>query len=96
MNDIDTQRLISVLEEIRDNQRIQLERQAEALALQREQFALVQKQQERVERIQDRAEEIQAKSAQLVAGSRKVFAIVLPIIVVLVIYLSWILFRRWV
>lgn len=94
MTDIDIQRLISVLEEIRDNQRLQLERQAEALSLQREQFALVQKQHERAERIQDRAEAIQAKSAQLVAGSRKVFAVVLPIIIVLVIYLSWILFRR--
>ena len=49
MSDIDIQRLVAVLEEIRDNQRLQLERQAEALALQREQFALVQKQYERVD-----------------------------------------------
>lgn len=96
MTDIDIQRLVSVLEEIRDNQRLQLERQAEALSLQREQYALVQKQQERAERIQDRAEAIQAKSAQLVAGSRKVFAVVLPIIVLLIVYLSWLLFRRWI
>jgi len=96
MSEIDTQRLVSVLEEIRDNQRLQLERQAEALALQREQFALVQKQQERAERIQDRAEAIQAKSAQLVAGSRKVFTVVIPIIIALIVYLSWLLFRRWI
>jgi len=96
MSEIDTQRLASLLEEIRDNQRLQLEHQTEALALQREQFALVQKQQERAERIQDRAEEIQAKSAQLVAGSRKVFAVVIPIIIALIVYLSWLLFRRWI
>jgi hypothetical protein len=46
--------------------------------------------------MQDRAEAIQAKSAQLVAGSRKVFMVVLPIIIVLIVYLSWLLFRRWI
>jgi len=57
------QDLFRVLEEIRDNQKLQLERQAKALELQREQFSLVQKQYERAERLQDRAEQIQAKSA---------------------------------
>ena len=63
MNDPDIQRLIHVLEEIRDNQKLQIHQQAEAQAIS-------QKQSERAERIQDRAEHIQAKSAQLVAGSR--------------------------
>jgi uncharacterized membrane protein (DUF106 family) len=94
MSEHDMQRLLAVLEEIRDHQKIQLERQAEALALQREQFAIVQKQHERAERIQDRAEAIQAMSAKLVSGSRKVLAFVLPLIIVLVIYLTWLLFRR--
>ncbi len=93
MNDTDIQRLVTVIEEIRDNQKFQLERQAEALSLQREQFALVQKQYERAERLQDRAEEIQTKSAQLVSGARKALAIVIPIIIVLIIYLSWLIFR---
>ena len=112
MSDSDTQLLISALEEIRGNQRLQLEHQAEALSLQREQiaalyklheealtlrresFAIVLKQQERTERIQDRAEAIQAKGAQLVAGSRKVLAIVVPVIVALIIYISWLIFRH--
>jgi len=93
MNDNDIQQLVSVLEEIRNNQKLQLERQAEALSLQREQFALVQKQYERAERLQDRAEEIQTKGAQLVSGARKALAIVIPVIVVLIIYLSWLIFR---
>ncbi|MBI4006712.1 MAG: hypothetical protein HY356_08580 [Gammaproteobacteria bacterium] len=93
MNDNDIQRLVSVLEEIRDNQKLQLERQEEALSLQREQFAMVQKQYERAERLQDRAEEIQMKGAQLVSGARKALAIVLPIIIVLIVYLSWLIFR---
>lgn len=96
MNDNDLQRLASLLEDIRDNQRMQIERQAEALELQRRQFAMLEKQQERAERIQDRAEQIQAKSAQLVAGSRKALAVVLPVIIALIGYLTWLLFRRWV
>ncbi len=95
MSEQDLQRLLTVLGEIRDQQKLQLERQAEALALQREQFAMVQRQYERTERIQDRAEAIQNMSARLVSGSRKAVALILPVIVVLVIYLSWLLFRRY-
>ncbi|MGH8753315.1 MAG: hypothetical protein ACREUJ_05490 [Burkholderiales bacterium] len=90
------QDLLRVLEEIRDNQKLQLERQAKALELQREQFTLVQKQYERAERLQDRAEQIQAQSAQLVTGARKALVIILPVsiaIVVLIIYLIWKTFR---
>lgn len=92
MNDIDVQRLVGILEEIRDNQRLQIERQAEALSLQREQFAFIQKQNERTDRLQARAEAIQEKSAQLVAGSRKVVTIIIPIVIALIIYVSWLLF----
>lgn len=93
MNEQDARQLLRLLEEIRDNQTRQLERQAEALALQREQFALVQKQSERAERLQDRAEEIQLKSAQLVTGARKGMVVILPVIVALLAYLSWLIFR---
>ncbi len=93
MNDQDSQRLLRLLEEIRDNQRTQLERQAESLVLQRERFALIQKQAERAERLQDRAEELQVKGAQLVTGARKGMVVVLPIIVLLLAYLSWLILR---
>jgi predicted GTPase len=95
MNDADSAKALRLLEEIRDNLKLQMERQAEGLALQREQFALVQRQVERAERIQDRAEEIQAKSVQLVGGARKAAAILLPIIFILLGYLTWLLFRRF-
>jgi hypothetical protein len=94
MNDDDMKRLISVLEEIRDDQRVQLERQTEALALQREYFAIAKGRGERAERIQARAEALQETSARLVASSRKVMAVVLPIVFVLIAYVSWLLFRR--
>ena len=94
MSDDDVRQLVSVLGEIRDNQCAQIERQAEALALQREQFALMRQQFERAERLQDRAEAIQARSAQLVAAGRRAMAVILPILLALVLYLTWLLFRR--
>lgn len=86
-------RLHDLLEQIRDNQQLQIERQQEALALQREQFALFQKQVERTERIQDRAEQLQEKSAQIVGTARKSMSVVLPVLVLLIAYVSWLLFR---
>jgi uncharacterized membrane protein (DUF106 family) len=94
VNDQDTSPIIRVLEEIRDNQKLQLQQQAEVLMLQREQFAIAQKQTARTERIQDRAEQIQAKSAQLVSGSRKAMLVILPVILVLIAYVSWLMFSR--
>ena len=79
MNDQDAQRIIHLLEEIRDNQKVQLN--------------MVQKQHDRTERIQDRAEQIQAKSAQLVSGSRKAMMIILPVILVLITYVTWLFFH---
>jgi hypothetical protein len=93
MTDQESQQLDAILKEIRDNQKLQLDRQTEALTLQREQFALVQKQAERHERIQDRAENIQAKSAQIVAVARKTLFFLLPIVTLLIIYVSWLIFR---
>ena len=82
-----------LLEQIRDQQKLQLERQAESLALQREQFAMFQRQVERTEKLQDRAEEIQAKSGALVAGARRTFVVVLPILVALLVYVTWLILR---
>ena len=98
MSDDDTRKLLAVLEEIRDQQRLQLERQADALAMQREHGALFRAQSERAERLQDRAEALQARSTQLVTGSRKVIGVVLALILVLVIllvvYVGWMMLRR--
>ena len=41
MNEMDIQKLVIVLDAIRDNQKLQLDRQLEALTLQREQVAIV-------------------------------------------------------
>lgn len=93
MNDQESQELATILKDIRDHQKQQLDCQAEALKLQREQFKLIQKQAERHERIQDRAESIQEKGAQMVAVARKTLFFLLPVIVLLLIYVSWLIFR---
>ena len=91
--DEDAKRVIALLEELREGQKLQLERQLEALELQRRQFAAMQEQFARAERIQGKAELLQDRGARLVQGARKVFMVVVPIIVVLIVYVSWLLFR---
>ena len=98
MNDTDKlERIARVLEEIRNNQQTQLERQAEALALQKEQYQLVLKQQEKTAQIQARAEAIQDRSAQLINRVRRFVPLAMAAIVVIIIYLTWLLLRhaRW-
>jgi uncharacterized membrane protein (DUF106 family) len=82
----------TLLEEIRDNQKLQIQRQDEALELQRRQIALVERQFERSEKLQERAERLQEKSGQLMERGRKVFMIVIPVLFVLLVYVSWLLF----
>lgn len=93
MNDDDAKRIAAVLEDLREGQKLQLERQLEALELQRRQFELVQGQAARTERIQDKAEQLQDRGARLVQGSRKVALFLLPVILVLIVYVSWLIFR---
>ena len=79
-------RIESLLEAIRD-------KQAEALALQKEQLELVRRQLERAERIQDRAEELQSRGMGIMTTARRSLAIVLPVVILLIVYLSWLIFR---
>ena len=93
MSPDETSRLLGLLEDIRAGQTLQLERQLEALELQRKQFAVFQEQAARAERIQEKAELLQDRGAVLVKGARKAVLVIVPIIVVLILYLSWLLFR---
>ncbi len=82
----DTARTLALLEQIRDNQ-------AAALAMQKEQLELVRRQVERTERIQDRAEELQARGAGIMNTARRSLAFVLPVVILLIAYLTWLIFR---
>jgi uncharacterized membrane protein (DUF106 family) len=86
MDPNESARIAALLEQVRDNQ-------AAMLALQKEQFELVRRQVERTERIQDRAEELQARGMGIMTTARRSLAIVLPIVIVLIVYLSWLIFR---
>lgn len=86
-------KLVALLEELRAGQKEQLARQSEALELQRKQFAVFQEQAARAERIQQKAELLQDRGATLVRGARKAAFVIVPVIVVLIVYVSWLLFR---
>ena len=78
--------IVSLLEQIRDNQ-------VELLGLQRDQYELIRRQAERAERIQDRAEDLQTRSLGIMTTARRSLAVVLPVVILLIAYLSWLLFR---
>jgi hypothetical protein len=93
MNADESVNLIALLEEIRAGQKLQIERQAEALELQRQQFSVFQEQAARAEKIQQKAELLQDKGASLVGRARKALVFILLVVVVLIGYVSWILLR---
>ena len=80
------ERIVELLEEIRD-------RQADALALQREQLDLVRAQAERAGRLQDRAESLQQTYADTLRRGRAFIFTVIAIIAGLLLYLGWLMFR---
>jgi hypothetical protein len=63
------------------------------VAMQKEQFDLFRRQLERSERIQDRAEELQARGAGIMNTARRSLAFVLPVVILLIAYLTWLIFR---
>ena len=75
----DVKRMTGLLEQIRDQQAQLLE--------------IARRQAERTERIQDRAEALQEKGAGMMTAARRVLAVVLPVVVLLIAYLSWLIFR---
>ncbi len=84
--------IYKLLEEIRDNQKRQLEQQ-ESLAIQKEQVRVFLEHQEKAQRIQDRAESIQDRSAVILSRARRIFPFVLAAIAGLLIYVTWLLWR---
>jgi t-SNARE complex subunit (syntaxin) len=88
-------RMVRLLEELRDNQRTQLERQGEALALQKQQVEMVREQHEKAVQLQDRAGAIQETSARLITRIQKFVPMAMVIVIILIIYLTWLLFRFW-
>lgn len=87
------ERIIRILEEVRANQQMQLERQAESLSIQKEQFQIFLKQNIKTAELQERAERVQERSAQLVNKIRKFVPFLLAAVVALIAYVTWLLWR---
>lgn len=82
----------ALLREIRDNQRLQLERQAEAMEMQREQYVLARTQIERAEQLQGRAEALQGRAGKAV---KFILWIALPLLVLSLLLVLWPWIRFW-
>jgi len=93
MNAEESARVLALLEEMRAGQKQQIAQQLEALELQRKQFSVFQEQAVRAERIQQKAELLQDRGATLVGGARKAVLVIVPVIVLLIVYLTWLLFH---
>jgi len=82
----------ALLREIRDNQRIQLERQAEALEMQRRQFEMARVQLERAEHLQGRAEALQGRAGKAV---KFILWVAIPLLALLLLLMFWPWIRYW-
>jgi hypothetical protein len=94
MNDEQADRIVRLLEEIRDGQRLQLERQAQALQRQEE---LLAQQRERLAGLSQRsgqAERLLDRSAKVVASARILAFVALPIAVLMLAFVIWVLLAR--
>jgi hypothetical protein len=89
------ERIARLLEEVRDDQRAQIERQVESLAIQKAQHQAFLDQQGKTAQLQQRAEAIQDRSARLVGRIQRIVPVMLVIVVALIAYVSWLLFRLY-
>ena len=93
MDDKTQSKLLQTLQELTENHAKQLELQKESLHIQREQYRMALESYEKQRELQLRAEVLQNKSAGMMELGRKLFFIVIPVLVALIAYLSWMLFR---
>ena len=87
------EKMMVVLEEIRDTLKLQLERQQASIDMQKEQFQMAKTQFARAEKLNDKAEAIQEKSASLVAAGGKMVKIIIPLIFILLAYAVWMVYQ---
>ena len=92
--EMDNSEIIKVLNEIRALQKQQVASMSSMLDAQLQHMDIYQKHITRVEKINNHAERIQHKSESMINVARKGIGFLLAIVIVLVCYLSWILFFR--
>ena len=94
MNDEQADRMVRLLEEIRDGQRLQLERQALALQRQDELLAQRRERQADVSQRTGEAEQLLTKASKVVARASIVSFVVFPIALLGFVFLLWLVFAR--
>jgi hypothetical protein len=94
MNEPDTEKIIALLEELRDGQKLQLERQAEAIAQQRERLATLDQAKAAAQDIQSQSAHTLRKSEQLIKRARFMAVSVVPLALVLLVVVCWLAFHR--
>lgn len=82
MNEQQADKMIALLGEMLENQKVQMDRQQQALEMQKDQF-------EKAQALQDRAEVIQEKSRVMLDNVKRVVMVVLPVAVALLVFLIW-------
>jgi len=81
-----SEEIAALLREIRDQQRLQVERQGEALALQKKQVERYEAQMGRVEHINERAEAIQRRAGK---AMKVVLWVALPLVFLILATMLW-------
>ena len=94
MNDEQAERIARLLEDIRDGQHLQLERQAQALKRQEELLAQQRARLASVSEDSSGAKELIATSARVVASARILVLIALPLAVLLIVFLAWVFWAQ--
>jgi hypothetical protein len=94
MNEPDTEKIIALLEELRDGQKLQLERQAEAIAQQKERLATLDQAKAAAQDIQSQSAHTLRKSEQLIKRARFMGVFVVPLALVLLVLVCWLAFHR--
>jgi uncharacterized membrane protein (DUF106 family) len=70
-----------------------LKARKESLDMHKKQFEMAKIQFDGAEKIQERAEKMQDAGATIMNTARRTLIVVLPIVIGLIIYLSWLIFR---
>lgn len=101
MSERDIEKIIGLLEEIRDGQKLQLDRQAEALdrqaeviAKQKERFATFDEAKTAAQTIQNQSANTLRKSEQLIDRARFTAIFVVPAALLLLVVVCWLVFHR--
>jgi hypothetical protein len=101
LSDQQDEKIVRLLEEIRDGQRLQLERQAQALerqaeilSQQREHLVGLSKRASQAQSIEEGAERVLAKTSKLVARARILTFVAIPFALLLLAFLGWVLFAQ--